>query len=135
MGYVPPSNHQVFAWSEVSGEDMHFQHPETRKNQLFRIFSNFSRHGSSGCSTELSKTCKIRILKKFVQLRIQLRGSAAVSTPSRKNPCLKMSKDATKPRDLSGRARTRRGGGGVRTAQPVGFLCCMDHEIGSGLFG
>ena len=42
------------------------------KNQLLRIFLNFWRYGSSCCSTELSNTCKIRISKKSVQLRIQL---------------------------------------------------------------
>ena len=67
-----------------------------KKISFFRIFSIFSRHGSSWCSTELSNTCKIRILKKSVQLRIQLRGSAAESIPARENPCLKMSKYATK---------------------------------------
>ena len=85
-------------WSglAVPSENMHFQHPEPLKNQVFRNFSNFLRHASSWCSTELSKACKICLSEKSVQLLIQLRGSAAEPIPARENPGLKFSKHAAK---------------------------------------
>ena len=52
-----------------------FQHPETRNMQLFRTFSNFSRHRSSLTSTDPSKAHQIHIFPRSVQFRTKLRDS------------------------------------------------------------
>ena len=49
--------HSLFC---VPSENTNFQHSESLKHQLFRFFSIFSRHCSTGYATELYKQCRIR---------------------------------------------------------------------------
>ena len=62
-------------WSglAVPSENMHFQHPEPLKNQVFRTFANFSRRASSSICTEPLKACKICIFFWYLLIFIQLR--------------------------------------------------------------
>ena len=62
-------------WSglAVPSENMHFQHPEPLKNQVFRTFANFLRRASSSICTEPLKACKICIFFWYLLIFIQLR--------------------------------------------------------------
>ena len=72
----------------VPDENMHFHDPEPLKNQRFRFFSIFMRHGSSRIDTNLSKPCKFHIFGRTVQFGIQLHGTR---TGSRSIPSISQS--------------------------------------------
>ena len=71
---------KIRAGMVVPREKVNFHTSETPKKCISAFFSRFSRHGSCGIATNLSKHCKMFIFAQTFQFVTQLRGTpSAVS--------------------------------------------------------